>query len=426
MATTSQTGKIVITLMAGSCGLLALGYPDWKSEPRAEGDDPFLVRPILTCVVEHEGSSFTAVFGYENTSNEIVNIPVGANNRFPTDPEDRDQPASFRPGRHKGVFEAIFSERLVWKLGENMAVASKDSPRCSLKCPREEGIDLDGECVPLEQDTGRVIKEDDVSDTGPDFGSPEESVQFIIDTVRSEGLGDADTNVETQDLRSHLDHPIELSGRLTLPGPVFVPHEDGTIEEFDDKFALLLGGRSGFFTVDGKEVCVRDDGCFDGELEDSASPQQQQQRPRDVTVCDSELCTTNSSFSTNVSFLFRYCSRGGETRQSAGGYRENTRWCLKFGFIPWRCTTKEGTNRLALNVSFLGSPLGNHFKSEVRRDVTALTAKIYSFDFGLSTAPFECTVPVVCTDHESAGNSFSRSGPDNRFVFAQTGVDCSR
>lgn len=51
MATTSRiAGKLMISVIAGSCGLLALAYPDWRSEAMAEGyyrDRP--VRDILVC-----------------------------------------------------------------------------------------------------------------------------------------------------------------------------------------------------------------------------------------------------------------------------------------------------------------------------------------------------------------------------------------
>jgi hypothetical protein len=31
---------------------------------------------------------------------------------------------------------------------------------------------------------------------------------------------------------------------------------------------------------------------------------------------------------------------------------------------------------------------------------------------------------VVCASHSASGNTSSRTGPDNRAVFAQTGVGC--
>jgi hypothetical protein len=390
---------------------------------RMESDRQPSPRPILTCVVQLDDASFRAVFGYSNSSREEVTIPVGVNNTFDVVPDDRGQPIFFRSGVHPGVFDVIFDTRVSWKLGNNIATASASSPRCELSCPLDQGIDMQGQCVSLEQDSDLVVKEDDVRDTGPAFASSQNALDFIVDRLRSKNLGDAQlVGSSGQSSSSSGQSASALIGGATLTGPVFVPHEDGTIETFDDKLALILGGRSGFFTVSDQQVCVRDDGCFEVEESQSAIAAT---RPSSVTVCDREFCTANSSFANNSTFFGTgYCSRGAETSQSAGGYREDTHWCRKWGFIPWRCTTKSGTNRIALDVAFLGSQLGDRFRSDSKRDVTSLTTKIWSIAFGLSSPPFECTVPVVCASHSASGNTSSRTGPDNRSVFAQTGVGC--
>jgi len=402
---------VILVLFLGS--LVSPQVEALESKATDPGSDPGEVeaRPILTCVVQHDDSHFTAVFGYENDSAKSISIPIGVNNRFTTAPENQGQPTSFRPGTHPGVFDVNFSEELVWKLGKDVAIALPQSSRCPLECPPDQAADLQGQCLPIEQDTDRVVKEDDVRDTGPDFESPEDAAGFILDTVLSMRLGDAAAVTGSEGVIT------SLSGGLTLSGPVFVPHENGTIETFDDKFALLLGGRAGLFTVDGEEVCVRDDGCrTDPQIET------QQVRPSNITRCDAEFCTAKSSFQqSSFARFFGYCSRGATTTQTAGGYQEDTHWCRKWGFIPWRCTTKRGTNRLTLEVAFLGSPLGNRFRSGDRRDVESLTTKIWSWPIGDA---FECTVPTVCASHTSTGNSTSRTGPDNRSTFAQTGVSC--
>lgn len=224
--------------------------PSWGQTSATTNIDPktsgAVVHPILTCVVQHDANHFTAVFGYQNDSAEAISIPVGRSNTFRTPPEDRDQPTSFRPGQHLGVFDAGFStktagakrteNKLIWRLGNEVAIASPQSPRCPLKCPPNEGIDSEGQCLPLLHDTERVVKEDDVRDTGPDFASSQDAIKFILDTVRSEALGDVEVVSRTDS-----DEPAELSVTSTLAGPVFVPHEDGTIEVFEDKFALALG-----------------------------------------------------------------------------------------------------------------------------------------------------------------------------------------
>src|SRR5690348_1874558 len=130
-----------------------------SSRPKDCKQDDCEVRPILTCVVQHDDAHFTAVFGYKNNSVAEVRIPVGKNNTFDADQEDRGQPISFRPGQHRGVFDVEFSEKLVWRVGKEVATASARSPRCSLQCPPDQGLDQDGQCLPIEQNTDRVVKE---------------------------------------------------------------------------------------------------------------------------------------------------------------------------------------------------------------------------------------------------------------------------
>src|SRR5690349_15017569 len=61
---------------------------------------PVSPRPILTCVVQHDDTHFSAVFGYSNNTAKDASILVGANNTFGAAPEDRGQPIFFRPGVH--------------------------------------------------------------------------------------------------------------------------------------------------------------------------------------------------------------------------------------------------------------------------------------------------------------------------------------
>jgi hypothetical protein len=382
-----------------------------------------VVHPILTCVVQQDESHFTAVFGYRNDSPQIVGIPIGDNNMFLADPLDQDQPTSFRPGRHPGVFDVIFQGELAWKVGKEIAVASQKSRRCPLACPPDQGVDPQGQCLPLEQDRERVIKEDDVHDTGPDFATQTEAESFIIDTVRSKSLGDVDTINSSDQSKGRA---VGLTTRSTLVGPVFVPHEDGTIETFDDKFALAFGGRAGLFSVGGQQVCVRDDGCIANSQTEGQEVIALQAPPgrfcpflirASCAVCDNEFCTSNLSFR-NQSSVFRllYCSVGGATAQASGGYQEDTHWCTKWGFIPWRCTTKRGTNFLHNHISAIRGG-ESHGKSEGRRDVTILTTKFSSW---FAPGSFECGAMSVHTFHEASGNSSSRTGPDNRELTAET------
>lgn len=132
--------------------------------------------------------------------------------------------------------------------------------------------------------------------------------------MRSHNLGDVSV------VTNSLGDPAGLSVQSTLSGPVFVPHEDGTIETFEDSIALRLGGRAGFFTFDGQEVCVSDSGCGDSEAESQVAAQSSVSKS-DAQE-DREFCTTVSSFDPKrlipfFHFNAGYCSRGGDTKQGA-------------------------------------------------------------------------------------------------------------
>ncbi len=95
------------------------------------------VRPVLECVVETGANSFTARFGYLNENDEAVAIPVGPDNKFSPDPQDRGQPTTFQPGRVVDAFRVDFDGGLlVWTLAgpdgsRRTATASSGSQRCA-------------------------------------------------------------------------------------------------------------------------------------------------------------------------------------------------------------------------------------------------------------------------------------------------------
>lgn len=95
------------------------------------------VRPVLECVVDHSGGSFTAYFGYKNDNTSESSILVGANNRFSPTPQDRGQLTTFLPGRQQRVFPVSFNgSNLVWTLKGpdgrgRTATASSNSARCT-------------------------------------------------------------------------------------------------------------------------------------------------------------------------------------------------------------------------------------------------------------------------------------------------------
>jgi uncharacterized repeat protein (TIGR01451 family) len=63
------------------------------------------VEPVLECIRNNGGGSYSAYFGYENKNSVAITIPVGSDNRFNPDPGNRGQPSVFGPGRQKFVFK---------------------------------------------------------------------------------------------------------------------------------------------------------------------------------------------------------------------------------------------------------------------------------------------------------------------------------
>ena len=121
--------------------------------PSPEPDVPIGV--FVTCVVNH-GSTYDAVFGYENDNPDAENIPVGDANNFSPPPEDRGQPTVFMTGT---VTDAVTVEgipdsvALTWTLAwtaTNQAIATADLPvKCSQPPipPTDQPIGVFAECV---------------------------------------------------------------------------------------------------------------------------------------------------------------------------------------------------------------------------------------------------------------------------------------
>ena len=87
--------------------------------------------PALECVRENPDGSYTAKFTYDNPNGEIT-IPKGDNNKIEPDPISGSQPDTFSNGINS--FMVVFdpSSPITWTLEGASAVATKDSPRCSI------------------------------------------------------------------------------------------------------------------------------------------------------------------------------------------------------------------------------------------------------------------------------------------------------
>jgi hypothetical protein len=91
------------------------------------------VVPLLDCVVLDRDGSWTAVFGYENTSSSTVTIPTGARNKVTPVPYGTPQPTTFRPGTHHGAFTVPVTRGAgpMWHLdGTNLAARRGTATAC--------------------------------------------------------------------------------------------------------------------------------------------------------------------------------------------------------------------------------------------------------------------------------------------------------
>ncbi len=110
----------VLAVTAASTGGTAIfaGQLPMEPVPRSGGG----VTPVFEGWYVNADGTRTLSFGYFNrNSEEIVEIPVGANNGFETGEVDRGQPTYFLPRRNWGVFgvkvPADFgSQRLIWTI----------------------------------------------------------------------------------------------------------------------------------------------------------------------------------------------------------------------------------------------------------------------------------------------------------------------
>jgi hypothetical protein len=108
---------------------------------KADGGENKLI-PVLNCVENNGNGTYTAQFGYFNTTNGYITVPIGQSktqsNTFNPPPEDRGQPTEFEPGEHNNVFQVTFgrSQTITWVLqapGDcvHQVEASDCSPGCA-------------------------------------------------------------------------------------------------------------------------------------------------------------------------------------------------------------------------------------------------------------------------------------------------------
>jgi hypothetical protein len=100
------------------------------------------VTPVLDCYVDNRDGSWTAVFGYRNTTATPVTIPVGPDNKVTPTTYGTPQPTTFQPGLHHGVFSVTVTRGAgpMWHLDQdNLAARRKSASACpsSTELPSE-------------------------------------------------------------------------------------------------------------------------------------------------------------------------------------------------------------------------------------------------------------------------------------------------
>ena len=114
--TTAAAAALLLVVGAGAAGAQVPGTLQEFGAP---------VYPAYEGWYENPDGSITLLAGYFNANTEeIVDVPVGANNTIEPGPADQGQPTRFTPGRAWGVFTIRIpgddpDRRVVWHLSAN-------------------------------------------------------------------------------------------------------------------------------------------------------------------------------------------------------------------------------------------------------------------------------------------------------------------
>ena len=84
----------------------------------AEAQGGTTLVPLLECVDNNGDGTYTAHFGYLNTTGSTITLAVGPKNMFVGGEKDRGQPTVFLPGEHLSEFTVTFDalDTLKWML----------------------------------------------------------------------------------------------------------------------------------------------------------------------------------------------------------------------------------------------------------------------------------------------------------------------
>lgn len=96
------------------------------------GASPADLVPLVDCVLRDADGTPTAVFGYDNRTGAVAEIPVGPANRLTPPRYDGNQPTRFSPGVHHGVLALGVRGRggAVWHLGSTSLAVHEGDAAC--------------------------------------------------------------------------------------------------------------------------------------------------------------------------------------------------------------------------------------------------------------------------------------------------------
>jgi hypothetical protein len=128
-----------LAVVAGVGAAVVLATP---GPATADTDDA--LTPTVTCVRSVENGSWTAVFGYTNSSSRTITLRRGGDNDFDPDRYNGPQIETFAPGTHQGAFSVLVPSRdsdIEWELGDRRVTAHRDR---STRCPSSTELPADG------------------------------------------------------------------------------------------------------------------------------------------------------------------------------------------------------------------------------------------------------------------------------------------
>lgn len=165
------------------------------------------------------------------------------------------------------------------------------------------------------------------------FASHDELARFLATDLNAQPIYDAAGRV------------IGAEGYLVEIGDSYYLDAANNVQPITNPISAYIGGLAAKFSVAGVEYTV---------------PSQAAPVPSHVKQCNtSGECLAESSWNTHwVGHI--YDSVGTDVRQTSGGYQERTNFCWKWGFIPWICTARSGSNVLYLEGTlFSAGPVAN-------------------------------------------------------------------